>query len=135
MENREDEVVLGLLPLSFDYGLYQLLMTFRFGGRLILERSFAYPALILQRIQEEKVTGFPGVPTIFAMLLQMDRSQFELSSLRYLTNTAAALAPSHVQELQDAGAEHLFASPAELDEWFKATLPGLEIHDPFSLSE
>jgi len=100
--NQEDDVVLGLLPLSFDYGLYQLLMTFRFGGRLILERSFAYPALILQRIQDERVNGFPGVPTIFAMLLQMDRSGFDLSSLRYLTNTAAALAPSHIQELQAA---------------------------------
>jgi acyl-CoA synthetase (AMP-forming)/AMP-acid ligase II len=66
----------------------------------VLERSFAYPALILQRIQEERVTGFPGVPTIFAMLLQLDRSAFDLSSLRYLTNTAAALPPSHIQELR-----------------------------------
>jgi acyl-CoA synthetase (AMP-forming)/AMP-acid ligase II len=56
LENREDDVVLGVLPLSFDYGLYQLLMTIKFGGTLVLERSFAYPALILQRIQEERIT-------------------------------------------------------------------------------
>jgi amino acid adenylation domain-containing protein len=98
--NREDDTVLCVLPLSFDYGLYQMLMTFKSGGTLVLERSFAYPALILQRIQEERVTGFPGVPTIFAMLLQLDRSAFDLSSLRYLTNTAAALPPSHIQELR-----------------------------------
>lgn len=98
--NREDDTVLCVLPLSFDYGLYQLLMTFKSGGTLVLERSFTYPALILQRIQEERVTGFPGVPTIFAMLLQLDRSAFDLSSLRYLTNTAAALPPSHIQELR-----------------------------------
>jgi amino acid adenylation domain-containing protein len=102
LENREDDVVLGVLPLSFDYGLYQLLMVVKFGGTLVLERSFTYPALILQRIQEERITGFPGVPTVFAMLLQLDRSAFDLSSLRYLTNTAAALPPSHIHDLRAA---------------------------------
>ena len=97
--NTEDDVVLDVLPLSFDYGLYQLLMTVKFGGTLVLERSFAYPALALQRIQEERVTGFPGVPTIFATLLRMDRSAFDLSSLRYMTNTAAALSPGLISEL------------------------------------
>jgi long-chain acyl-CoA synthetase len=74
--NREDDVVLNVLPLSFDYGLYQLLMTFRFGGTLVLENSFAYPATILQRIEQERVTGLPGVPTILAMLLKMDLRAF-----------------------------------------------------------
>jgi amino acid adenylation domain-containing protein len=97
---REDDVVLSVLPLSFDYGLYQLLMAFKIGATLVLERTFTYPALILQRIQEERVTVFPGVPTIFAMLLQLDRSAFDLSSLRFITNTAAALPPSHIVELQ-----------------------------------
>jgi long-chain acyl-CoA synthetase len=100
VQNVEDDVVINMLPLSFDYGLYQLLMTFRFGGRLVLERSFAYPAAILRRIEEERVTGFPGVPTIYALLLQMDLSRYDLSSIRYLTNTAAALPPSHVLELR-----------------------------------
>lgn len=99
---REDDVVLGVLPLSSSYGLYQLLMTVRSGGTLVLERSFAYPASILQRIQDERVTAFPGVPTIFATLLGMDRSTFDLSSLRYLTSAAAALPPAHALQLQDA---------------------------------
>jgi len=37
---------------------------------------------------------------VFAMLLQMDLSQHDLSSLRYLTNTAASLPPTHIQELR-----------------------------------
>lgn len=100
--NREDDIVINVLPLSFDYGLYQLLMTFRFGGTLVLENSFAYPAAILQRIQEERVTGFPVVPTIAALLLKMDLRTFDLSSLRYVTNTAAALPPSHIEQLRHA---------------------------------
>jgi long-chain acyl-CoA synthetase len=102
LESRADDIVLNVLPLSFDYGLYQLLMTFKAGATLVLERSFMYPAVILQRIQEERPTGFPGVPTVFAMLLQMDLSTFDLSSLRYITNTAAALPPSKILELQAA---------------------------------
>jgi long-chain acyl-CoA synthetase len=98
--NVEDDIVIDLLPLSFDYGLYQLLMTFKFSGTLVLERGFTYPAAVLKRIEQERVTGFPGVPTMFAMLLQMDLSGFDLSSIRYITNTAAALPPSHIQELR-----------------------------------
>ncbi|MCB9008631.1 MAG: AMP-binding protein [Ardenticatenaceae bacterium] len=101
LQNVPEDIVLNLLPLSFDYGLYQLLMTFKFGGTLVLERSFAYPAQIFKRIAAEKVTGFPLVPTIAAILLQMDLSSYDFSSLRYLTNTAAALSPSHITALQE----------------------------------
>jgi long-chain acyl-CoA synthetase len=101
LENTPDDIVINVLPLSFDYGLYQLLMTFRFGGTLVLEKSFAYPAAILKRIEAERVTGFPGVPTIFAILLQMDLRAYDLSSLRYLTNTAAALPPEHVIAIRE----------------------------------
>jgi len=101
LENREDDIVIDVLPLSFDYGLYQLLMVFKFGGTLVLERSFAYPVQILKRMEEERVTGFPGVPTMFAMLLQMDLSEYDLSSLRYFTNTAAALPPSHIKQIRE----------------------------------
>ena len=101
LENTSGDIVISVLPLSFDYGLYQLLMVFRFGGTLVLERSFAYPAAILKRMEAERVTGFPGVPTIFAILLQMDLSPYNLSNLRYITNTAAALPPSHILEIRN----------------------------------
>jgi len=100
LRNTESDIVLNVLPLSFTYGLYQLLMTVQFGGTLVLERSFAYPATILKQIEQEKVTGFPGVPTVFAMLAQMDLTSFALSSLRYMTNAAAALPSSQLQELR-----------------------------------
>lgn len=102
LQNEPDDIIINVLPISFDYGLYQLLMAFKFGGTLVLERSFAYPAATLKRIEAERVTGLPGVPTLFAMLLQMDLSRFDLSSLRYLTNTAAALPVEHIQKLRGA---------------------------------
>jgi long-chain acyl-CoA synthetase len=102
LENTPEDIVIGLLPLSFDYGLYQLLMVFRFGGTLVLENGFTYPAAVLKTMEAERVTGFPGVPTLFAILLRMDLSVFDLSALRYITNTAAALPPSHIAEIRRA---------------------------------
>jgi amino acid adenylation domain-containing protein len=98
----EDDVILNVLPLAFDYGMYQMIMAFRTGARLALERSFAFPAQILGLIKEERVTGFPGVPTIFAALSELKSlKDHDFSSIRYVTNTAAALPLKHILMLQD----------------------------------
>lgn len=102
LELGEDEVILNVLPLAFDYGLYQMLMAFRTGARLVLERSFAFPAQILGVIKQERVTGFPGVPTIFASLSELKSlKSHDFSSIRYVTNTAAALPLKHILMLQE----------------------------------
>lgn len=101
LENREDDIVIDVLPLSFDYGLYQLIMAFQYGGTLVLEQSFTYPYQVIQTMVREKVTGFPGVPTIFAILLDMKNlDRIDFSSLRYITNTAAVLPPAYIQKLR-----------------------------------
>ncbi|MBE2199998.1 MAG: AMP-binding protein [Anaerolinea sp.] len=99
LQNAPEDIVICFSPLSFDYGLYQLLMVFKFGGTLVLEKGFTYPVQALKRMEAERVTGFPGVPTIFAILLNMDLSSYDLRSLRYITNTAAALPPSHIKKI------------------------------------
>ncbi len=98
----EDEVILGALPLAFDYGLYQMIMAFARGARLVLERSFAFPAEVLKVAAAERITGLPGVPTIFAVLAGMTSlARFDLSSIRYVTNTAAALPVKHITMLRE----------------------------------
>ena len=102
LDNREDDIILGVLPMSFDYGLYQVLMAMKVGATLVIEKSFAFPQAILTRMAEEKVTGLPLVPTMAAMLLQMrDLAPGRLPHLRYITNTAAALPPAHIARLQE----------------------------------
>ena len=102
LKNKEDDIIMDLLPLSFDYGLYQILMTFLFGGTVVLERSFAYPYKAIEKLVQEKVTGFPIVPTMAAILLEMENlSKFDLSSLRYISNTAAALPVPYIKRLQN----------------------------------
>jgi acyl-CoA synthetase (AMP-forming)/AMP-acid ligase II len=78
-------------------------MAFKFGGTVVLEKSFTYPYQIIQKMIQEKVTGFPGVPTIYAILLGLkDLDKFDFSKLRYMTNTAAALPPAHIERLRKA---------------------------------
>jgi long-chain acyl-CoA synthetase len=102
LENRPDDVILNVLPLAFDYGLYQLLMSVRLGATLVLEKSFAFPSAIFARMREEKVTGLPLVPTMAALILQMrDLAQDTIPSLRYITNTAAALPVDHISRLRN----------------------------------
>lgn len=59
LENTSKDVIINVLPLAFDYGLYQLLMAFRMGATLVLERSFLYPTATLETMVREKVTGLP----------------------------------------------------------------------------
>jgi amino acid adenylation domain-containing protein len=102
LRNTDDDIVLSVLPLAFDYGLYQLLMCVKMGSTLLLGKSFAFPQKILPMLASERVTGFPLVPTMAALIVQL--KNFDpawAASVRYLTNTAAALPPAHIAKLQE----------------------------------
>lgn len=95
------DVILNVLPLSFDYGLYQGLMAARMGATLVLEKGFAFPWRVVERVQQERVTVFPGVPTVFAMLLAMrGLDPARLDSVVRVTNTGAALPVAHIPRLR-----------------------------------
>ncbi len=67
---------------------------------MVLERSFAYPYEVLGRFAAHRVTVMPGVPTIFATILGMaPLDGLDLSSLRMVTNAAAALPAAHLRRL------------------------------------
>jgi long-chain acyl-CoA synthetase len=88
-----------------------------FGGTVVLENSFLYLHAVLNQIVKEKITGFPVVPTILAMLLRMkDVKQYNFSSLRYITNTGAALPVEHIHK-------------------FRTLFPNVKIFSMFGLTE
>lgn len=100
LENRESDIILNVLSLAHGYGLYQLLVTFKTGGTLVLERSFAYPYAVIETIIREHVTGFALVPTISARLLQLNLQKHQFPALRYITNAAAAWPVQHITEIR-----------------------------------
>ena len=101
LENVSSDIIINVLPLSFDYGLYQVLMTFKIGGTLVLEKSFSYPFDTIRTILKEKVTGFPITPTIAAILVQLEGlSKYRFDHLRYISNTAAHLPTNFILKLK-----------------------------------
>ena len=102
LELQHDDRIVCVLPLAFDYGLYQVLMAFLVGATVVLERSFSFPVKVLETCVRERVTVFPGVPTVFSLLMNLKTLRdHPLDPLRKITNTAAALSEEHIRQLRN----------------------------------
>ncbi|MGV9265510.1 class I adenylate-forming enzyme family protein [Kitasatospora sp. NPDC003701] len=100
---RADDVVYCPLPLSFDYGLYQVHLAVLGGAHLWLGRPNEAGPLLLRRLAATGATVLPGVPSAaegLAWLLR--RSAKKLPALRLLTNTGAALSAETIAALREA---------------------------------
>lgn len=98
----EQDVNTSPLPLSYSMGMNQLLLTFRVGGTLILEKSFAFPAATLKRMATARATGFAAVPSVLALLMRNHPGRYDLGALRYITSMGAALPAGLLREVRDA---------------------------------
>lgn len=97
----EEERIMLVLPLAFDYGLYQLIMAITIGGTLIIEHSFNFPPTIFRQIEQLKPTVFPGVPSIYAMMIATHKKTgITFDCIQKITNTAAALPEEFVADLK-----------------------------------
>lgn len=102
LENSVDDIVINVLPLSFDYGFYNILMPFYFGGTVILEKAFISPHQLIGLVKKEKVTGLPLVPTIIGLLLKFSHLQrYDLSAVKYITSTGQALPTAHILQFHE----------------------------------
>ena len=101
--NQPDDVVAGILPMSFGYGMQQVLVGAQVGYAVLVERSFVFPVDVMARIVEHRVTGLPGVPSLFSAILGLPHlADLDLSAVRYLTNAAANLPVPFIPRLQAA---------------------------------
>jgi len=90
-----EDRVLNVLPMSFGYGLSQLLLVMRLGATLLLERSFAYPAQTLRRLEAEEATVLPAIPTILSALASLHAATGRTyPSVTCITSAAAGLPPA-----------------------------------------
>lgn len=121
LQLREDDVIGLALPMTFSYGLYHVIMGLGLGATIVIERSVAFPVKLLQRFSAERVTMFPGVPTLFASLLGQDLSGYDFSALRITTNAAAALPTAHLQRLRQVWPQIRFFAMYGLTECKRAS--------------
>lgn len=100
LELGPDDSIVNVLPFFYSYGNSILHTHLAAGGRIVLEKSMLYPAQVLNRMAEERVTGFSGVPSTYSILLnRVNLGQFDLSNLRYMTQAGGPMAPADVQRL------------------------------------
>jgi acyl-CoA synthetase (AMP-forming)/AMP-acid ligase II len=90
-----------VLPFYYSYGNSLLTTHVMAGGTLVLENSFVYPNVVIDKMTEERVTGFSGVPSTFAILLHRSKIRdVEFPALRYVTQAGGPMSPVHAQELK-----------------------------------
>jgi long-chain acyl-CoA synthetase len=95
------DVGLTVMPFHFSYGNSVLHTHLGAGATLILEDNLAYPLVVMQRLQNERVTGFSGVPSTFAILMSRTRIEdFDLSCMRYLTQAGGAMTRAAIQRMR-----------------------------------
>nr|WP_042178169.1 class I adenylate-forming enzyme family protein [Kibdelosporangium sp. MJ126-NF4]CEL13021.1 Long-chain-fatty-acid--CoA ligase [Kibdelosporangium sp. MJ126-NF4]CTQ98707.1 Long-chain-fatty-acid--CoA ligase (EC 6.2.1.3) [Kibdelosporangium sp. MJ126-NF4] len=85
-----DDVVYGVLPLSFDYGLYQIFLATAAGS--VLHLAVAGGHRVALDLHDTGATVLPAVPSLVANLAKLlSRRPQSLPRLRLLTNTGAAM--------------------------------------------
>jgi acyl-CoA synthetase (AMP-forming)/AMP-acid ligase II len=95
-----DEHILGLSPLSFDYGLYQLLFSLAFDCQFTLFEENFHPIKVAKALAEQQITLLPVVPAMAISLSKVIRVlKRELPHLRKLTNTGGHLGVTVIDEL------------------------------------
>jgi len=98
-----DDVVLTAIPLSFDYGLYQVFLALLAGAELVVTSPERHVGL-LASVRAHGATVMPIVPSLGEMLLRLaarDRNPQPLP-VRLFTNTGAALTAPLIAGLRQA---------------------------------
>ena len=92
-----------VLPFFYSYGNSLLLTHMAVGGRLVLASDFVFWNRALDLMEQQRATGFAGVPSTYAMLLHKTNfAQRAFSDLRYLTCAGGALAPATLERIRSA---------------------------------
>ena len=95
-----DDRALDVLPFHYVYGKSLLNTHVAAIGSVAIENRFLFPNTALDTLEREECTGFAGVPSTFAILL--NRSNFaerRLPSLRYVTQAGGAMSPELTRRL------------------------------------
>ena len=99
LENRPEDRILSVLPLSFDYGLNQLTTAFRVGACAVL-MNYLFPRDVIRAVEREKITGLAAVPPLWVQLAQLDWPSGIDEHLRYITNSGGAMPTSTLAALR-----------------------------------
>lgn len=117
LELDRQEHILCLSPLSFDYGLYQVLFSLAFDCELTLFEGGFHPLKVLKALETNRISLLPVVPAMASALAKMIQAfKKPLPHLLKMTNTGGHLAEDNIR-------------------LFHALLPKLNIYAMYGLTE
>ena len=101
LELGEDDRLLAVLPLSFDYGMNQLTTMFLVGGcAVLINHLFARD--VVTAVANEKITGLAAVPPLWIQLAQLAWPREVTEYLRYFTNSGGHMPKGTLTALRKA---------------------------------
>lgn len=101
LENTPEDRILCFLPLSFDYGLYQVFLSLDAESYLVLPPDGPLQKTITWLLAEQ-VTGFPAMPAMLNMLLKSRLlERVSLPCLRYITSTGDIFPVQLIERLHE----------------------------------
>ncbi|HJQ01788.1 MAG TPA: AMP-binding protein [Jatrophihabitans sp.] len=129
---QRDDVVFCALPLSFDYGLYQLFLCTLSGAQLYLADQRAAGHRLVTDLQDSRATVLPAVPSLAMNLNRLLERRPTALRLRLLTNTGAVLPPEVLAGLRARLPELRVQLMYGLTECKRATImaPDEDLHHP-----
>jgi long-chain acyl-CoA synthetase len=118
-----EDVLLNLLPFSFDVGANQLFTALATGAQLVILNSWLLGD-VASAIREYRVTGISAVPAIWTPILNgADRQILSaINSVRYITVSGGDLAPDQLVRLRELlGSTQIFKTYGQ-SETFRSTI-------------
>lgn len=100
LHNDESDVILALLPISFDAGLSQITTAFFVGASCVLMDYFL-PGDVVKTIEKHKVTGLTAVPPLWQQLMKINWPDSATAQLRYFANTGGAMPQVTLAKIRD----------------------------------
>ncbi len=103
------DIQMVVLPFFYVMGKSLLNTHMAVGGTLVLNNRFLYPADVVHQMVDEGVTGFSGVPSTYAYLLNrspLAASRDKLTSLRYCSQAGGHMALAVKEALRKSLPDH-----------------------------
>lgn len=97
--HQADEVILSVLPLSFDAGFSQVTTAFAAGAHLVLT-TYLRPGQVPLLCARHRVTGLTSVPPAWLELASVDWPPEAVASLRYFASTGGVMPKSTLDGLR-----------------------------------
>jgi acyl-CoA ligase (AMP-forming) (exosortase A-associated) len=134
LDLKPQDRVLGVLPLSFDYGQNQLFSTWAAGARYA-PLDYLTARDVVKAVDRVGATTFAGVPPLWVQLLETNWPDTTASSLIRLTNSGGALTAPLIAGLQDRFPQARIYPMYGLTEAFRSTYlpPELVAEHPDSI--